>query len=186
MAKEDCGKWYCQKAPGFQRLAPSEYSLFDQGENYWPSKNEARANTAAFIEHNEDQRVGLGFEGWIAAIGYSDGPAHDYWVWEVDSRAKYLEYRWFDEPGEVGNLGDLHRGMAWQFPIVGVFTYEPTDEDLAQFREHDMPYIVLLDEEEPPEEPPVWDCKKPLEGIKSRHARVEAKLDYIICLLEDE
>lgn len=188
MAKEDCGKWYCQKPPGFKRLEPSEYRLLDQGEDYWVTKSVAQANTRAFIEFNDHQRADLEFDGWIAAIGYADGPAHDYWVWEVDSRSKYLEYRWFDEPGEVQDLGDLHNGMAWQFPIVGVFTYEPTEADLEQFRQHKMPYIVLLDQDDDDggEEPPVEiDCKKPLEQIKNWRARFEAKLDYLICMMEN-
>jgi hypothetical protein len=79
-----------------------------------------------------------GWTLWLGGQGHGDGKAHHYWLWDVDSRGKYFEYTKFYNPGDVpSNWGDLHKGRGWQLPMLGVFYFEPSSNDLIPLKRND-------------------------------------------------
>jgi len=166
MSKRDCGKWYCQNAAGFGRwVAGKDVYLYPSAP---VNSDDRRALDRERVEVNawfDDMREIHGEGVWLAGPGHGNGAAQHYWVWDPDSRKRYMEFRIF-EPGTMEDMwGDLHRGRGWQLPLLAVFTHEPYEEDLAPLRRNNVPYVVLTEEEEEePEEPeePSEDTKDEL------------------------
>jgi hypothetical protein len=197
MSKRDCGKWYCQRAAGFARLelgtdvrlSPVRRAADHDRKDLDRERAEIKAWMLA-------ERLS-GFEGWLAAYSHGNGAAKHYWVWDPDSREKYMEANGPWAPGEVPeSYGDMHKGLGWQLPLLAVFEEEPSEEDLTPLRRNKVPYVVLGEAPPPPD--PCEDCECECEVCEpcdcepgecelqrggSFRRRVLNRLDHIICLL---
>lgn len=154
MSERDCGKWYCQRAAGFR-----EFEI-DRDVRLWGG-TPADSNDRNALDR---ERMGIkswmqaqrtyGWTGWLAAYSHGNGAAEHYWVWDPDSRGKYMEAKFF-EPGTVqdSGYGSLHKGLGWQLPLLAVFDQVPTVVDLNHLVYWKVPYVILG--EDPPVEPPV-------------------------------
>ena len=167
MSERDCGKWYCQNAAGFRRLEhgvdilvwPGTPADADDRAGLLRERREVTGNETTNARPLNVKLGGwmgaqrdAGFTGWLAAYSHGNGAARYYWVWDPDSRGKYLEAKYFDAGFTDPDFGRLHRGRGWQLPLVAVYSEEPTQSDLDALREARVPYTVLG--EEPVEDPP--------------------------------
>ena len=178
MSERDCGKWYCQKAAGHARL--------EVGKDVIISHDHCEEGDKKCLDQ---QRAGLplwfdmkrmeGWQGWLAGEQHYNLNARSFWIWDVDSRGKYMEHRKFYNPGDVpGDYGDLHHGMAWQLPMLGVFYFEPSSNDLIPLKRNKIPYVVISDVVDPPDDDDDGDCT-------CDNGPVLTALSKIIDILED-
>lgn len=205
MSERDCGKWYCQKAAGHRRLRSDEFRLYPgkraASDNARELDDERRALTGHvgpparskykplggwFGEQRE-----AGFTGWLAAYSHGNGTARHYWTWDPDSRGQYMEAHGPYGRGEVpADIGDLHRGLGWQLPIVAIMTEEPSAGDLVHLQDSSVPYFILEETVvEPPVDPPPsdgdpwifeqWDVAWSEAGELKYKDQVLAKLDVL-------
>ena len=152
MSQRDCGKWYCQNAPGFGRWTEGkDVLLYPSSPVSSDDRNALDRERASVNQWFDEQRDEYGDAMWLAGPGHGNGAAQHYWVWDPDSRARYMEFRIFDPGTMDGTWGSLHRGRGWQLPLLAIFTDEPTASDLAPLKANGIPYVVWGDEEE--EEP---------------------------------
>lgn len=207
MSDRDCGKWYCQRAAGHKRLVYGEDILLYPGDradsdNRRQLQDERLAITGnASTEQLSNPREQLGgwmgeqraagFNGWLAAYSHDDGAAHYYWVWDPHSADKYMEAFGPCHAGDIpSDFGEMHRGRGWQLPLVAVFLEAPSARDLVHLAAQNVPYVILEaggdgGDDPPPPPPPSSDCEKPDFSALNRWDRLNAKLDYITCLLEE-
>lgn len=158
MSERDCGKWYCQKSPGFARLKLGQDVIIWEGER-------AADHDRKDLAREREQLTGWvhppkGWFGrarqqypdmWLAAYSHGDGSAKNYWVWDPDSRGKYFEANGPWNNGEISpTFGKLHKGLGWQLPLLAVFNVEPNSEDLKPLKKYGIPYVVLSDQTPPP------------------------------------
>ena len=176
MSERDCGKWYCQNAAGHSRMELNVDVKLDHshcGDSDVKCLDEQRAGVPMWFDQ---ERMG-GWQGWLGAEQHGDGKAHHYWIWDVDSRGKYFEYTKFWNPGDVpGDYGDLHKGRAWQLPMLGVFYYEPGTHELAPLKRNRIPYVVMTRVDPPDDGDDDCECD---------NSAVLETLGKVIDLLED-
>jgi len=149
MSERDCGKWYCQKAK-------FRYLKFDTDVRIFPFPRADDDDRQGLDREREKvrqwmeaQRFTGGYDKWLAGPGHGSGAAQHYWVWDPDSREKYMEFRGPYHPGDLpADFGALHRGMGWQLPLLAVFYSHPSADDLYTLKKNKVAYTIMLEEEE--------------------------------------
>jgi hypothetical protein len=211
MSERDCGSWYCQKAFGFKKLVLGEdlvmypFPRVTSGEHedldeermaitghIGPPARPAHKPLGGWMGEQRAQ----GWEGWIGAYQQTGPGARHFWMWDPDSRGKYFEVRGPYKRDQVpDDIGELHRGRGWQLPLCVAMEDEPSERDLRELRQGHTPYFIIGEVDEPPVDPPDDDDEPPVEPPADcqcegcdgtgRNKRIEAKLDYAICLIEE-
>lgn len=199
MSERDCGKWYCQPAAGYRRMVIGKDVLVFPGDPV--SSTDVRALDRERKEVNswfKEMRAKWGPTMWLAGPGHGNGNAHHYWVWDPDSRERYMEFKIFD-PGTVDvEWGSLHRGRGWQLPLLAVFEDEPRPSDLIPLKAENIPFVVLSEAPLPDPDSDDEDDEDDddmentidywareyyaLDQIPNRNVRVEKKLDIVFLM----
>lgn len=173
MSNRDCGRWYCQGPAGFGELVLGVDVLLAPVQRAAPDDRgdlDRESDEIAAWMWTERQE---GWGEWLAAYNHAHGAAAHYWVWDPDSRGRYLEAQGPFSPGTLPpTFGDKNAdgtgaaGMGWQLPLVAVFTGTPTPSDLVPLQRNRVPFINLQAQpieppEDPPEDPPIDEDDDP-------------------------